>query len=159
MYRFARIHCKMGGFLIGVAFLLAGCGLFGSDGPQEAKLTLSGMPGAQIELIVSNNFVSSVQPIFDPITGFVIRDTVLVQTLTAETTLVALPFERTYNIEDNQQFFALISRLSPDADELFAQLFVDGNIRSEQRPNQADSSFTIIYNFGNRFPEREDVEI
>lgn len=144
---------------LGLAFMVAGCGLFGSDGPREAKLTLSGMTGSQVELIVSNNFVSSVRPIFDPTTGFVIRDTVLVQTLTAETTLVALPFERIYNIEDNQQFYALITRVRPSDDDIFAQLRIDGNIRSEQRPNQLDSSFTIIYNFGNRFPEEEDVEV
>ncbi len=159
MYRLARINSGIMSLLLGLAFLVSGCGLFGSDGPREAKLTLSGMTGSQVELIVSNNFVSSVQPIFDPITGFVIRDTVLVQTLTAETTLVALPFERIYNIEDNQQFYALVTRIRPSDDDIFAQLRIDGNIRSEQRPNPLDSSFTIIYNFGNRFPENEDVEV
>lgn len=141
------------------ACLLGACGLFGSEGPEEAELKLSGVAGKQVRLIVSNNFLSSREPVIDEDTGFVLRDTVIVELLTAETTMVALPFERVYDIRDNQQFYALIKRQEPGGDGLVAVLRVDGKIRSDQRPSASDSLVTIIYNFGNRFPEQTDVTV
>ena len=139
--------------------LLAGCGLFGDDGPKEAELTITGISGQEVQLTVSNNFISSREPILDPISGFVLRDTVIVTMLTSETTQIELPYIQTYDISDNQQFYALITRALPGEDGLAATLRIDGEVRSDQRPGVTDSLVTIIYNFGNRIPEDTDVKV
>jgi hypothetical protein len=135
--------------LIGALIVLvpAGCGLFGVDGPEEARLRLEGTAGKEVRLITSTLFAAQRQSIIDPETGLTLGDTILVQPLLSDTLAVTLPFEAVYDIRRNEQFFANIVRLDPNGDALYARLWIDGDVRSERRPNAGQDSVVIIYNY------------
>ena len=133
-----------------VFFLGTGCDLFGRSEPEEARLRIEGEAGTQNILIFSSDFLSQTQVVFDAETGLAVGDTVIVLLLNADTINVSLPFERTFDIRENSQFFARIHRLSPETDNLWARLWIDNNLRSDQRPSVGQDSITIIYNFRGR---------
>ncbi len=143
-------RAKPFGLLLWLLLLAAsGCGLLGSDPPDKARLRIEGKSGAQSELIVSSDFLSQRQTLFDD-SGLVLGDTILVRLFQSDTFTVSLPFERTFDISENNQFFVLIRRFTPEADELWARLWVDGKLRSDRRPAADQDSVTIIYNFRDR---------
>lgn len=143
-------HAKPFALLVWLSLLAAtGCGLLGSDPPDKARLRIEGKNGAQSELIVSSDFLSQRQTLFDD-SGLVLGDTILVRLFQSDTITVSLPFERTFDISENNQFYVLIRRFTPEADELWARLWVDGKLRSDRRPNADQDSVTIIYNFRDR---------
>ena len=141
--------------LIMGSILFAGCDFFGKDRPEEAKLTIEG--DSPVGLIVSGAFISGRQEIVDPSTGFVIGDSLVVSFFTADTAIVNLPFEQTYDISINEQFYARILRLQPEDGEFTSMLFIDGNVESEHQLLAEQDSVVIVYNFDNRVPEDENV--
>lgn len=143
----------LAGFML--AGLLAGCGLFGTDPPTEARLRLDGTTGTGTVLVVSTNFLSQRQALFDA-DGLYRGDTLLVQLFEADTFNVVLPFEQTYDIRTFSQFFAHIRRLDPQGDSLRARLWIDGRLRSDQQPGTHQDSVLIVYNFRSRIIEPDD---
>lgn len=135
-----------------LAFFLiaaAGCGLLGTDPPSSARLRIEGTNGMQSRLIISSDFLSQRQTVFDD-SGLVLGDTILVRLFEADTFTVSLPYERTFDISENNQFYVHILRLTPQEDALWARLWIDGKLRSDRRPDADQDSVTIIYNFRDR---------
>ncbi len=128
---------------------VAGCGLLGSDPPNTARLRIEGTNGAQSRLIVSSDFLSQRQTVFDD-SGLILGDTILVRLFEADTFTVSLPFERIYDISENHQIYVHILRMTAEDDNLWARLWIDGKLRSERRPDVGQDSITIIYNFRDR---------
>ena len=140
-------RCLVLGALLVLAGLAgSGCDSLGSNAPTEAELRLDGADGTRAEIVVSTNFLSQQQPVFDD-DGILIGDTLIVELLDVQTLTVTLPFERSYDISDHHQFYAQIRRLNPEADELHARLFIDGAVRGERTPPAALATFTLVYNF------------
>ena len=111
------------------ATMLAGCGILGGGGgPEEVRLSLEGAAGEEVLLVISTNFLAQTDVILDDL-GFPLRDTTLVLLLTADTTLIRLPFEQRYDIRTSQRFFTRAFRLTAPDVELRMQGWVDGESR------------------------------
>ncbi len=155
----------MKGRIIGlmlVPLLVAGCGILGGDGaPEEVRLLLEGAVGEEVLLVTSSNFLAQIDVILDEL-GFPLRDTTLVVLLTADTTVIRLPFEQRYDIRTSQRFFTRAFRLtSPDV-ELRMQGWVDGESRFNRSlsasPN--DTLLQFLYFFlGSRRDLEEPPEV
>ena len=140
--------------------LLAACDLFGDQGPEEVRLSLEGAAQEQVMLITSNNFLAQREPIFDDF-GFVIRDTTLVRLLTADTSIISLPFEQRYDISVSQRFFTRAFRLDEPGVALRMQGWVDDESRFDRSLSAAptDTLLQFLYFFsGSNRPLEEPPE-
>ena len=122
--------------------VVAGCDLFGDQGPEEVRLSLEGAAQEQVMLITSNNFLAQREPIFDDF-GFVIRDTTLVRLLTADTLIINLPFEQRYDISVSQRFFTRAFRLDEPGVALRMQGWVDDESRFDRSLSAAPTDLVI----------------
>ena len=142
----------MKGRIIGLmlaAAMLAGCGLLGgNDGPEEVRLLLEGAAGEEVLLVTSTNFLAQTDVILDD-NGFFLRDTTLVLLLTADTTLIRLPFDQRYDIRTPQRFFTRAFRLTSPNVELRMQGWVDGESRFNRSLSAAptDTLLQFLYFF------------
>lgn len=93
----------------------SGCELFENPAPDEARLIVEGDTGKMVRVIVSTKFVAAIQP--DGRTRVAIFE--------ADTFFTRLPFNRTYDIEADQRFFAETSWLESDLQTVKMQVFVD----------------------------------
>ena len=142
--RRARIVC----LLVILGAVVAGCDLFGDQGPEEVRLLLEGAPQEEVLLITSSNFLAQREPIFDEF-GFVLRDTTLVRLLTADTMVIRLPFEQRYDIKTPQRFFTRAFRLGEPGVALRMQGWVDDNNRFDRSLSAAptDTLLQFLYFF------------
>ncbi len=112
-------------------------------------------------LITSSNFLAQRQPILDDL-GFFLRDTTLVQLLTADTTIITLPFEQRYDIKVPQRFFTRAFRLDEPGVALRMQGWVDGENRFDRGLSAAptDTLLQFLYFFsGSGRPLEEPPEV
>lgn len=140
--------------------VVTGCDLFGDQGPEEVRLSLEGAPQEEVLLITSSNFIAQREPIFDEF-GFVLRDTTLVQLLSADTTVIRLPFDQRYDIKIPQRFFTRAFRLDEPGVELRMQGWVDGESRFDRSLSAAptDTLLQFLYFFsGSGRPLNEPPE-
>ncbi len=128
--------------------VVAGCDFFGDRSPEEVRLSLEGAPQEEVMLITSSNFLAQIQPILDDL-GFVIRDTTLVRLLTADTTIIRLPFDQIYDISTPQRFFTRAFRLGEPGVALRMQGWVDGKSRFDRSLSEAptDTLLQFLYFF------------
>ena len=150
------------GLMLVAVVLMGGCGILGSDdGPEEVRLLLEGADGEEVLLVTSVNFVAQRDVILDDF-GFPLRDTTLVLLLTADTTVIRLPFEQRYDIRTPQRFFTRAFRLTaPDA-ALRMQGWVDGDNRFDRSlsPAPTDTLLQFLYFFSSsRRPLEEPPEV
>ena len=146
--------------IVVAGMMLAACDLFGDQGPEEVRLSLEGAPQEEVMLITSNNFIAQREPIFDDF-GFVIRDTTLVRLLTADTTVIRLPFDQRYDIAVSQRFFTRAFRLGEPGVVLRMQGWVDGENRFDRSLGAAptDTLLQFLYFFsGSDRPLEEPPE-
>ena len=140
--------------------LLAACDLFGDPNPKEVRLLLEGATQEEVLLITSVNFLAQREPILDEF-GFVLRDTTLVRLLTADTTVIRLPFDRRYDIAATQRFFTRAFRLDEPGVALRMQGWVDGESRFDRSLSAAptDTLLQFLYFFrGSNRPLDEPPE-
>ncbi len=140
----------MKGRIIGLmlaATMLTGCGILGGDGgPEEVRLSLEGAVGEEVLLVTSSNFLAQIDVILDEF-GFPLRDTTLVLLLTADTTVIRLPFEQRYDIRTSQRFFTRAFRLTAPDVVLRMQGWVDGESRFNRSLSAAptDTLLQFLY--------------
>lgn len=150
------------GLMLVVAVLLNGCDLFGgNDGPEEVRLSLEGAAGEEVLLVTSTNFLAQRDVILDEF-GFPLRDTTLVLLLTADTTVIRLPFEQRYDISTPQRFFTRAFRLTSPNVALRMQGWVDRNSRFDRSlsPAPTDTLLQFLYFFSSsRRPLNEPPEV
>ena len=139
-------HLTLLGFAL-FALSVAGCDIFRTGGPEEARLQIQGVAGKSVDLIISTQFLSQTQPVFDSETGISVGDTTVFSLFAADTFSVTLPFDQEYDIRDRQQFFAQVLRMEPQSDAIEGRLWVDGDLKIEQRPGSTQESVLFIYNF------------
>ena len=150
------------GLMLAAVVVMGGCGILGSDdGPEEVRLSLDGAVGEEVLLVTSSNFVAQRDVITDDF-GFPLRDTTLVLLITADTTVIRLPFDQRYDISTPQRFFTRAFRLTaPDA-ELRMQGWVDGENRFDRRlsPAPTDTLLQFLYFYSSsRRPLTEPPEV
>jgi hypothetical protein len=76
----------------------------------------------------------------------------------ADTLLAALPYEQSYNIRRDQRFYVRMNRLAPGTDDLYARMWIDGELKFEKQPDANQDSVQFIYNFRGA-PGQDEVEL
>ena len=142
--------------------VLGGGGILeGDGGPEEVRLSLEGAAGEEVLLVTSTNFVAQRDIITDDF-GFPLRDTTLVLLITADTSVIRLPFDQRYDIRTPQRFFTRAFRLTaPDA-ALRMQGWVDGDNRFDRSlsPAPTDTLLQFLYFYSSsRRPLDEPPEV
>jgi hypothetical protein len=126
------------GIVLSAALLLGGCGLIEDPTPDEARLTIDGEAGKPVRVIVSTEFVASVDE----------RGQTRVVIFVADTVTTTLPFSRTYRINVDQRFFTETSRLDSDVANVHMQVFVDSRKQfDEGGPLTTGEPFRFVYTF------------
>lgn len=124
---------------------IAGCDWVTASGPETVRLRLEG-EAETVDLIVSKRFLVS------STSGGVWQVSTV---LDADTTRITLPYERTYDVSDEQRFFARVPHLREGYD-LRMRGWIDGEHRFDgrSRPIPADSMLQFVYVYGtNRSPD------
>jgi len=135
--------------LLAAALLATGCDWFENPAPDEARLVIQGDTGKDVRLIVSTKFVAAVNEMGQ--TRVVMFE--------ADTLITRLPFESTYDIEEDQRFFAEAARLDSDLQSISVQVFVDRRKRFDEGGLLvADRPYRFLYMFNQAFT-REIVVI
>lgn len=106
---------KKGTLGLVAALLAGGCGLIEDPTPETARVIITGDAGKRVRLIVATRFVAAVNEIGQ--TRVII--------LKADTLVTTLPYERLYEIKDDQQFFAETARLETDLQAVRMEVYVD----------------------------------
>jgi hypothetical protein len=101
--------------LAAASLVFAACSWFEDPAPNEARLTIDGVAGSTVRLIVSSKFVAAVNE----------RGQTTVVLFEADTLVTTLPFNRVYRIEKDQRFFAETTREDADLPNIHMQVFVD----------------------------------
>ena len=136
--------------------VLAGCDLLGKSGPEEAQLEIQGETGQELRLITSTFFLTDrIQDIRDD--GSVL-DSLSILLLSADTSVIALPFDSTYNIRSDQRFYVRLNRFNPQDDNMMVRIWVDGDLKFEREPDGQRDSVQFIYNFRGA-PGQDNVEL
>lgn len=118
---------------------LGGCDWVTASGPESVRVRLEGNVDA-MEVITSKKFLVS----RDPEDGWQASDV-----LDADTLRANLPFERTYDISEDQRFLVRVPNLR-DGLDLRLRGWVDGEQRFDQSSASipADSTLQFMYVFG-----------
>ena len=130
-------------------FVYSGCDLLRPDRPDSARIQLEGGDGVEVQLVTSTAFVSQVIEILDPDTGFAVSDSLNVVVINADTSTIVLPFERVYDISENEQFYAYILRSEPEQDGLRSRIWIDDDLRMDERPTPDANPVIFVYDFRN----------
>jgi hypothetical protein len=148
----ARVACRRGPRVarrpwlrttgaLAVLALGTACGWFDDRRPRDVRINLAGPAGAAVEFITSSRFLAGVG--VDGITR--------VSVIVAETTTVTLPFEARYDIRQEQQFLARAGRLDTDLPDLRMQVFVNDEVRFDERgPLLPEAPYVFVYTFNQR---------
>jgi hypothetical protein len=131
-----------------VAPLLAGaCGWFDDPAPDRARVVVEGEAGKEVRLIISTQFVASVND----------QGQTRVVLFQADTVIVTLPFETVYTIEEDHQFFSETARLEADLQNVRVQIYLDHRKEFDAGgPLLPDQPYRFVYTF-NRATTRDIV--
>jgi hypothetical protein len=123
------------------SLLLAAAGCIEDPTPEEAYLIVQGEADKPVRVIVSTEFVASVNE--DGVTRIVL--------FAADTLVTTLPYEHRVRIEENQRFFAETARFDEDLQNIHMEVridedveFAEGGILIENGP------FRFVYTFNQR---------
>jgi hypothetical protein len=126
--------------LIPVAALIAaaGCGLVDDPSPNRARLLVEGDAGKTVRLIISTEFVAAVNE----------AGQTRVVIIKSDTVQVTLPYQKEYNIEQQQRFFAETARSAEDVGSLHMQVFVDNRKQFDESGKLiAGQPYRFVYTF------------
>lgn len=129
--------------LAAIAWGTAACDILSSDiNPEEIRVVLEGTSGDQVRLIVADRFSFAGG---DEVSG------ASVSLLTADTTLVALPYDRSFPLAPSFQFYALAVPADSAAApiDLSMRILVDGAQRFSKGGSLGSADFEYVYTFSN----------
>lgn len=99
-----------------VALSAWGCGWFADPSPEVVRVTLEG-EGGSFRLVTSTEFFATNNE-----TG-----RMTAQLFEADTTVISLPFDRSWNIGEEQRFFLLAAPVDSSAVRVQVRVFLDGD--------------------------------
>lgn len=109
---------------VALAFLpLAGCGWFDDPTPQEARVSLDGVAGELVEMIISKQFI----------TGISSEQITQVELFDADTLVRPIPFDTLISIKEEQRFFIRTIDADTLSSQVRMQVFIDGSSRYDQQ--------------------------
>ena len=143
-------------FALCMGGVVSGCDLLGKSGPEEAQLEIQGEAGQELRLITSTFFLTDrIQDIRDD--GSVL-DSLSILLLSADTSVISLPFDSAYNISSDQRFYVRLNRFNPEDDNMMVRIWVDDDLKFEREPDGQRDSVQFIYNFRGA-PGQDNVEL
>lgn len=98
------------------AFAAWGCEWFADPSPEIVRVTLDGDADSFI-LVTSTEFIATNNE----------SGNMTAQLFEADTTVITLPFDRSWNIEAEQRFFLLASPVDTSAVRVQVRVFLDGD--------------------------------
>ncbi len=98
------------------ATLASGCVWFADPSPEIVRVTLDGDADSFI-LVTSTEFIATNNE----------SGNMTAQLFEADTTLITLPFDRSWNIEAEQRFFLLAAPVDSSAVQVQVRVFLDGD--------------------------------
>jgi hypothetical protein len=127
-----------------VCILAAGtaCEVFEDPTPDSVRVVIDGTAGATVRIVKSTQFVAGVNS-----TTGVTR----VEILASDTIAATLPFQRTYSISGDYQFFVEVSRMDADVSSFRLRVYVDQDLEFDHGGILIPGSpYRFLYQF-NRF--------
>ena len=104
-------------FSLTLAFLIAGCGFFEDEGPEDIFFRMTGPAGSQVTVIYSKQFVAGVNEIGET----------RVEVFGADTVVHTLPIDTIIDVTLEQRLFMMATPVMPtDTIEVEARVDVDG---------------------------------
>ncbi len=130
---------------------LGGCDLItGDPTPDEARLVLEGDADAQVELLVSKVFLTARNEVGD----------LRLQIIGADTLAVSPPFDETFDIREEQQFFARATAADTTvATNVRMQVFVDGDPEYDESRDLREEFLQFLFLFNRRVLRTDDLEV
>lgn len=109
--------------LLAAVWLTGACGLLlDNPAPEKARLVVSGDAGKSVRLITSTEFVAAVNE----------AGQTRVEMFVSDTLITTLPYERTFDIEDDQRFLVEAAWIDVDLETVNVQVFLDDAIRFDE---------------------------
>jgi hypothetical protein len=115
--------------------------------PHNARLVIEGDAGKTVRVISSRQFVAQINE----------QGQTRVVILKSDTTFATLPYDKTYDIVSEQQFFAETSRNETQLQTLHMRVFVDANAKFDRSGALIDSPFRFVYWFNH--PITQDISV
>lgn len=113
-------------WMVAAALLVAptaACDWFDDPSPDEARVSLDGPAGQQVEVLLSKQFITGITT--DGITQIELFD--------ADTLVRALPFDTVVSIRQEQRFFARTVDADTVSTQVRMQVFIDGSSRYDEQ--------------------------
>lgn len=135
---------KMRLLLFSLCFLVpaGGCSLFQEKSPREVRVVIEGHPGMPLTVITSTHF----QPEATAEKGE--NGHRAIRLYSADTLLVAPPFNGSYDIRSTRRFFIRASRSNPHGDQLMLRIHIDGREMFEfNSATTSEQDSTLQYTF------------
>ena len=134
------------GALALLLLLVAGCGLFEDNSPDEVRIRLGEADVAEQLLVVSEEFLAQRVPVYAEDGTTVIETQTRVELLEADTLRITVPFEQTFDISDSRRFYALTLG-APDGLRMRAD--VDGDMKYDAVASEGLGKLEFVYAFQN----------
>ena len=134
------------GALALLLLLVAGCGLFEDNSPDEVRIRLGEADVAEQLLVVSEDFLAQRVPVYAEDGTTVIETQTRVELLEADTLRITVPFEQTFDISDSRRFYALTLG-APDGLRMRAD--VDGDMKYDAVASEGLGKLEFVYAFQN----------
>jgi hypothetical protein len=118
--------------------VVSGCSLGVDPSPNRARLMIEGDAGKAVRLIISTEFVAAVNE----------SGQTRVVIIKSDTVQVTLPYQKEYNIEEQQRFFVETARSAEDLQSVHMQVFVDSRKQfDESGALISGQPYRFIYTF------------
>ncbi len=115
-------HPRPASFLTTLLILTAGCDFLGTDRPSEAQVIIDGDADATVNVITSQNFFMGFSDEMGTDVSFVEADTVVVN----------LPFDETYDLRPSAWFAVRLTAPEDQTPEVHMRVLLDGSERFNQ---------------------------
>lgn len=136
------------GAVLLAALAAGGCGLLDPPVPEEARVEVTGPPGATVRLVTSTKFVH----------GLTEAGTTRVVVVSADTAIVELPFQSRTRIRSDQRFFVAAESIDAETSGFRMQVFIDTSREYDESGTLGEASlFRFIYTFNQRMTDQVEV--
>nr|BCX00159.1 MAG: hypothetical protein KatS3mg041_0205 [Bacteroidota bacterium] len=138
------VRAMRAGIILLFLWGLLGCNILQHEGPKTIRLRIEGAQQAQLQLVTSLKFLAQRQPIYDA-AGIIVRDTLIVMLLEADTTEPAIPLEKRFDISQARQIFIRVERRNPEVDNLRMRVWVDNRLDYDVTPPARQRILQFVY--------------
>jgi hypothetical protein len=109
--------------VLAAVWLTGACGLLlDNPAPEEARLVINGDGGKSVRLITSTEFVAAVTE----------AGQTRVEMFVSDTLITTLPYERVFDIGDDQRFLVEASWIDTDLETVSVRVFLDDEKRFDE---------------------------